>query len=516
MAADPNLIKGAAMMYQNQMVGAASESFKKGFEQSIQPYIDKIEEDEKKAKLSEEQLGRMLNTLNSNVDGNGFTAAEQTIARNWAMSKRNEYADLAKQLSKMDYSDPNYSNVKAKLDGIKQSFENLRKNRDLLANGKKEFIEQQDNISAANRFFNPYNKEFAKIGDDGMIIYNSKDGDKRLSDTQFPELINREGLDTFRAMSDKLFKFASTGAPTKNALNTVKDQMRGYLDKGNIVDSIIFDKLMPGLYDSEDTKATIEAYKRATGDQKKALKAKLIEDIIDTNTGQALGMGKDVYRAQLAKQTRSSSRTGDLTQKDLLRQTEARRKEYNTLKTTLANKIDNLDITQDPSGTSLFVPVMQNGKWTGDTNEILVRKTANIKQGTDEADVSTIRFEIKDNDGWRKVTREELKNYQAKVDPNIDAPSSDVVTKVTSKAYNEAVAELEEEVSNWKPLEKYKRKKYKYGDGGGRYDYEYEYPSKDYEKYIKKANGDVEKAKELYLKEKKNLLNPNAGSLNGL
>lgn len=411
MAADPNLIKGAAMMYQNQMVGAASEGLQKGFEQSIQPYIDKIEEDEKKAKLSEEQLGRMLNTLNSNVDGNGFTAAEQTIARNWAMSKRNEYADLAKQLSKMDYSDPNYSNVKSKLDGIKQSFENLRKNRDLLANGKKEFIEQQDNISAANRFFNPYNKEFAKIGDDGMIIYNSKDGDKRLSDTQFPELINREGLDTFRAMSDQLFKFASTGAATGNALNTVKDKMRSYLNQGNIVDSIIFDKLMPGLYDSEDTKATIEAYKRATGEQKKTLKNKLIEDIIDTNTSQALGMGKDVYRAQLAKQRRTTSTRSNKGKTDLQKENE----KLSKIRSNITNQINKMPITEGES-TFIPVPLYVNGKLKG-TKNIEITKTAEteiIGEG-DNAEKrvipETIKYRIKENNQWRDIDAKDIFNY---------------------------------------------------------------------------------------------------------
>lgn len=412
MAADPNLIKGAAMMYQNQMVGAASESLQKGFEQSIQPYIDKIEEDEKKAKLSEEQLGRMLNTLNSNVDGNGFTAAEQTVARNWAMSKRNEYADLAKQLSKMDYSDPNYSNVKAKLDGIKQSFENLRKNRDLLANGKKEFIEQQDNISAANRFFNPYNKEFAKIGDDGMIIYNSKEGDKRLSDTQFPELINKEGLNTFRAMSDRLFKFASTGTATKNALNTVKDEMRGYLDQGNIVDSIIFDKLMPGLYDSEDTKATIEAYKRATGEQKKALKAKLIEDIIDTNTGQALGIGKDVYRAQLAKQARITSTRSNKGKTDL----QKRNEKLDKVKSNVTSQVNKLEVTKG-DGEYIPVPVYINNTFTGKTSNIQIRKTAETEirgEGKEKEEVvipGTIRYQIKENDQWKDIDAKDIFNY---------------------------------------------------------------------------------------------------------
>lgn len=408
MAADPNLIKGAAMMYQNQMVGAASEGLQKGFEQSIQPYIDKIEENEKKAKLSEEQLGRMLNTLNSNVDGNGFTAAEQTIARNWAMSKRNEYADLAKQLSKMDYSDPNYSNVKAKLDGIKQSFENLRKNRDLLANGKKEFIEQQDNISAANRFFNPYNKEFAKIGDDGMIIYNSKDGDKRLSDTQFPELINREGLDTFRAMSDQLFKFASTGAATGNALNTVKDKMRSYLDQGNIVDSIVFDKLMPVLYDSEDTKATIEAYKRATGEQKKALKNKLIEDIIDTNTSQVLGMGKDVYRAQLAKQRRTTSTRSNKGKTEQQKENE----KLSKIRSNITNQINKLKVTKG-DGEFISVPVYVNGRLASQTGNVQIRKTAETEKiGEEEVVIpETIKYQIKENDQWKDIDVNDIFNY---------------------------------------------------------------------------------------------------------
>ena len=408
MAADPNLIKGAAMMYQNQMVGAASEGLQKGFEQSIQPYIDKIEENEKKAKLSEEQLGRMLNTLNSNVDGNGFTAAEQTIARNWAMSKRNEYADLAKQLSKMDYSDPNYSNVKAKLDGIKQSFENLRKNRDLLANGKKEFIEQQDNISAANRFFNPYNKEFAKIGDDGMIIYNSKDGDKRLSDTQFPELINREGLDTFRAMSDQLFKFASTGAATGNALNTVKDKMRSYLDQGNIVDSIVFDKLMPVLYDSEDTKATIEAYKRDTGEQKKALKNKLIEDIIDTNTSQVLGMGKDVYRAQLAKQRRTTSTRSNKGKTEQQKENE----KLSKIRSNITNQINKLKVTKG-DGEFISVPVYVNGRLASQTGNVQIRKTAETEKiGEEEVVIpETIKYQIKENDQWKDIDVNDIFNY---------------------------------------------------------------------------------------------------------
>lgn len=408
MAADPNLIKGAAMMYQNQMVGAASEGLQKGFEQSIQPYIDKIEEDEKKAKLSEEQLGRMLNTLNSNVDGNGFTAAEQTIARNWAMSKRNEYADLAKQLSKMDYSDPNYSNVKSKLDGIKQSFENLRKNRDLLANGKKEFIEQQDNISAANRFFNPYNKEFAKIGDDGMIIYNSKDGDKRLSDTQFPELINREGLDTFRAMSDQLFKFASTGAATGNALNTVKDKMRSYLNQGNIVDSIVFDKLMPVLYDSEDTKATIEAYKRATGEQKKTLKNKLIEDIIDTNTSQVLGMGKDVYRAQLAKQRRTTSTRSNKGKTEQQKENE----KLSKIRSNITNQINKLKVTKG-DGEFISVPVYVNGRLASQTGNVQIRKTAETEKiGEEEVVIpETIKYQIKENDQWKDIDVNDIFNY---------------------------------------------------------------------------------------------------------
>lgn len=92
-----------------------------------------------------------IDALDTNVDITELTSTQQQAITNYLVEQRSEYADAASQLAKIeDPTDPQYMELRTKINGISQSFKNLATQVGSYKQDKASYLKDFDNSLISN------------------------------------------------------------------------------------------------------------------------------------------------------------------------------------------------------------------------------------------------------------------------------------------------------------------------------------------------------------------------------
>jgi hypothetical protein len=98
-----------------------------------------------KKAAANQRISTYINQLSSDVDLTDLTAEQQASVSTFLVNGRNEYAEAANALSKIDdYSSPLYMEYKGTLDRVNRSFKGLAGQIDNYKNDKIAYLKDHD------------------------------------------------------------------------------------------------------------------------------------------------------------------------------------------------------------------------------------------------------------------------------------------------------------------------------------------------------------------------------------
>ena len=148
------LIKGAGMTTGNQQGGFVNPmvGFAAGVGQPSQAAIMARRQNEYKKRQNQIELTNFVNNM-GDVPINKVEESMRDEVNQFLITKRNEYAEAAKQAAILDAQDPEYAKAVSKMNEINLAFKNLSSNLDSFKEKREQFYEDEKNnvISDASR-----------------------------------------------------------------------------------------------------------------------------------------------------------------------------------------------------------------------------------------------------------------------------------------------------------------------------------------------------------------------------
>ena len=171
-----------------------------------------------KKNAANQKVASYINQLNSDVDLTSLTETQQQSVNNFLVNGRNEYADIAVRLSKMDDpSSPQYMEAKNRLNSISRSFQNLSSQVKNYKNDKISYLKDFDEslLSDGNKADTVENAasvytneaDFAVNQSGGLMIWDNNNEDyKGYGEIEKPFLKDFQSADKILSMNEGIYK----------------------------------------------------------------------------------------------------------------------------------------------------------------------------------------------------------------------------------------------------------------------------------------------------------------------
>ena len=171
-----------------------------------------------KKNAANQKVASYINQLNSDVDLTSLTETQQQSVNNFLVNGRNEYADIAVRLSKMDDpSSPQYMEAKNRLNSINRSFQNLSSQVKNYKNDKISYLKDFDEslLSDGNKADTVENAasvytneaDFAVNQSGGLMIWDNNNEDyKGYGEIEKPFLKDFQSADKILSMNEGIYK----------------------------------------------------------------------------------------------------------------------------------------------------------------------------------------------------------------------------------------------------------------------------------------------------------------------
>ncbi len=171
-----------------------------------------------KKNAANQKVASYINQLNSDVDLTSLTETQQQSVNNFLVNGRNEYADIAVRLSKMDDpSSPQYMEDKNRLNSINRSFQNLSSQVKNYKNDKISYLKDFDEslLSDGNKADTVENAasvytneaDFAVNQSGGLMIWDNNNEDyKGYGEIEKPFLKDFQSADKILSMNEGIYK----------------------------------------------------------------------------------------------------------------------------------------------------------------------------------------------------------------------------------------------------------------------------------------------------------------------
>lgn len=183
-----------------------------------------------------------IDALDTNVDITELTSTQQQAITNYLVDQRSEYADAASQIARIeDPTDPQYMELRSKINGISQSFKNLATQVNSYKDDKASYLKDFDNslISNGNEIntLNEASKLYTDqaslgVGQGGSLVFwnEGKETYDPYSKIPKPFLKDFATADAVLKINKNLY---NAGASLTGARrNMVRQQLNNVLTKG--------------------------------------------------------------------------------------------------------------------------------------------------------------------------------------------------------------------------------------------------------------------------------------------
>lgn len=261
--ANYNLIRGAATAYKPTFVdaGAAVSSGIRNASYGVSPQTSA---GLNSMKQTDAQVKAYVDSLNTEMDLLDFSEAEQNSIKAYLFNQKKRYAQLATELAQTDPTGSYYLELKNGMDGIKQSFLNLKNQTDKFKERKIQYLDDLNNgrLSKGNKP-DDYNLAGSVYGGGAMLIDENgginviTDGGKnivRYADIKDPVLKDFKTADEILKQNNQLYNAGVKLDPPKESL--LRNQLRALLSQSGSLESIVED----GLINNERLNIDIAAY----------------------------------------------------------------------------------------------------------------------------------------------------------------------------------------------------------------------------------------------------------------
>ena len=190
----------------------------KGMLESVNLIRQDVARQTAKKNAANQKVASYINQLNSDVDLTSLTETQQQSVNNFLVNGRNEYADIAVRLSKMDDpSSPQYMEDKNRLNSINRSFQNLSSQVKNYKNDKISYLKDFDEslLSDGNKADTVENAasvytneaDFAVNQSGGLMIWDNNNEDyKGYGEIEKPFLKDFQSADKILSMNEGIYK----------------------------------------------------------------------------------------------------------------------------------------------------------------------------------------------------------------------------------------------------------------------------------------------------------------------
>ena len=261
--ANINLIAGTRAVYGNRFVdaaGAIGEGMK-GFTSGVSP---SMLANLMSMKKTDTQVKAYVEGLNTEMDLLNLSEAEQNSVKGYLFDQKQRYAQLATELTQTSATGGRYLEIKNEMDGIKQSFLNLKNQTDKFKERKIQYLDDLENgrLSKGNKA-EDYNKAGSVYGGGALLIdpngginvvTDGGEGLVRYADVKDPFLKDFKTADEILEQNNKLYNAGVALDASKEAL--LRNQLKSKLSQDGSLESIVED----GLINNERLNVDLDAY----------------------------------------------------------------------------------------------------------------------------------------------------------------------------------------------------------------------------------------------------------------
>ena len=243
---DDNLTEGFAAGYANhKLIMQEAKAKKDAINSKVAGYID---------------------ALDTNVDVTDLTPTQQNSITNYLVKQRSEYADAASRIAKIeDPTSPQYMELRTKINGISQSFQNLATQVKSYKEDKASYLKDFDNglisdgneINTLNEASKLYTNEASLgVGEGGSLVFWNEGKETYDSYNQIPKpfLKDFDGANQLLEMNKSIYSAGSTLTGARK--NMIRQQLNNILIKGGrrgLLSLASDDFIMQGGLGLEDT-----------------------------------------------------------------------------------------------------------------------------------------------------------------------------------------------------------------------------------------------------------------------
>jgi hypothetical protein len=183
-----------------------------------------------------------IDALDTNVDVTDLTPTQQNSITNYLVKQRSEYADAASRIAKIeDPTSPQYMELRAKINGISQSFQNLATQVKSYKEDKASYLKDFDNglisdgneINTLNEASKLYTNEASLgVGEGGSLVFWNEGKETYDSYNQIPKpfLKDFEGANQLLEINKSIYNAGSTLTGARK--NMIRQQLNNILIKG--------------------------------------------------------------------------------------------------------------------------------------------------------------------------------------------------------------------------------------------------------------------------------------------
>lgn len=260
--ANINLIRGAAIaapkyLDAGQAIGAGIKQAMPGVSPSTLANLASM-------KNTDAAVKNYIDGLNTEMDLVEFSEPEKNSIKSYLFSQKQRYAQLATELTQTDAMSPYYLELKNEMDGIKQSFVNLKDQTDKFKERKIQYLDDLENgrLSKGNKA-EDYNIAGSVYGggallidpDGGInVVTNGGQGLVRYTDVKDPKLKDFKTADEILEQNNKLYNAGVLLDASKEAL--LRNQLKSKLSQDGSLESIVED----GLINNQRLNVDLDAY----------------------------------------------------------------------------------------------------------------------------------------------------------------------------------------------------------------------------------------------------------------
>ena len=225
----------------------------------------------------ENRLSRYLKKLPSDVDLTQIPAKYRGNISDFLSKQKQEYVNAANSVDEYEVGSKDYMDRVAKMNQIKNSFQNLDKQMKLYGENKKELIEdiegQQtsmygENVANVNLLRSVYNEELDMVIDEtGNVKFSGVDGELSLNDLPDYSIKDYDTATNMTKMGVNVYQNALKTGQVLNPNNPLyfqyQNTLRQMIDKGGkaTLMSILHDGLIGDVVMADSMKNQIQAYK---------------------------------------------------------------------------------------------------------------------------------------------------------------------------------------------------------------------------------------------------------------